>query len=535
MAELPSGTVTFLFTDIEGSTKLERHLRERYGEVLREHQQILREAFAAHGGHEIDTQGDSFFYAFPRAKAAVDAAVDAQRTFVAAHDWPPDGQVRVRMGISTGEAAVDGGRYVGFAVVRAARISAAGHGGQILLSSSTRDVVESDLGQGLAIRDLGERRLKDFDRPERISQLVIEGLQSEFGQLKTLDVELKKKRRRLYAGAALIGVLVAAVVIPVFALGSGGGGTSVTPNSVAIIDPSSNDVVDSAPVGVDPDAITVGAGAVWVANTADQTVSRIDPSTRRVVQTIPVGEYPSDVAVAAGSAWVALGGLIQVRRIDVASNQAEEMVTALPQPDTPLPALCQRALTRLAAGDGALWFTCILGPGTSDASRIDPRTRTAARVSEALFSSSPVGIELVDVVAGLGSAWYVNRAGNTVVQVATDSLLQVREVQVGSAPEATALIEGSVWVANGAEDTVSRLVVGELAQASTLAAITVGDEPVDVASGEGAVWVANRADATVSRIDPESGAVVATIPVGNVPTKIAVGAGAVWVTVQAAR
>jgi class 3 adenylate cyclase len=127
MTELPSGTVTFLFTDIEGSTQLERKLRERYGEVLGEHRSIVREAFAAHGGHEIDTQGDSFFYAFPRAKAAVDAAVDAQRA-LAAYAWPEDGRVRVRMGLSTGEASLEDGRYVGFAVHRAARISAAGHG-----------------------------------------------------------------------------------------------------------------------------------------------------------------------------------------------------------------------------------------------------------------------------------------------------------------------------------------------------------------------------------------------------------------------
>jgi YVTN family beta-propeller protein len=532
MSELPSGTVTFLFTDIEGSTRLERQLRERYGDALADHQTIVRQAFAAHGGHEVDTQGDSFFYVFPRAKAAVDAAVEAQRA-LAAHRWPEDGEIRVRMGLSTGEASLEAGRYVGFAVHRAARISAAGHGGQILLSSSTRDVVEADLGAGLAIRDLGERRFKDLPRPERVYQLVVDDLPSKFAPLKTLDVDLTRKRRRLYAGAALIGVLAAAVAIPVFALGrSGGAGASVAPNSVAIIDPDSNAVVDSAPVGVEPDAIAVGEGAVWVANTADQTVSRLDPQTRRVVQTIPVGEYPSDVAVAAGSAWVALGALIQVRRIDVASNQAEEVIPALPQPDISLPALCQRSLTRLAAGGGALWFTCVLGPGTSDATRIDLRTKTAVRVDDALVSSSPVGIELVDVVFGLGSAWLVNRAGNAVAQIAADSLAMVGEIQVGRSPEAAAFGLGSIWVANGVDDTVSRLEVGALTQPDTLAAIPAGDGPADVAVGEGAVWVVDRAAATVSRIDAGTGVVVATIPFDNQPIRVAAGGGAVWVTVQ---
>ena len=124
MTEFPTGTVTFLFTDIEGSTRLERRLRDRYGGALAEHRRLLREAFSAHVGHEVDTQGDSLFYVFPRALAAVAGAVEAQRA-LAAHDWPEDGEIRVRIGINTGEASLEDGRYVGFAVHRAARISAA--------------------------------------------------------------------------------------------------------------------------------------------------------------------------------------------------------------------------------------------------------------------------------------------------------------------------------------------------------------------------------------------------------------------------
>ena len=109
-----------------------------------------------------------------------------------------------------------------------------------------------------------------------------------------------------------------------FALGGGSGGANVEPNSVAIIDPGSNTVVDSVPVGIRPAAVAVGEGSIWVANTEDETVSRIDARTRELIRTIPVGEYPSDVAVADGSAWVALGGLAQVRRIALERNEAEE-------------------------------------------------------------------------------------------------------------------------------------------------------------------------------------------------------------------
>ena len=216
MPQLPSGTVTFLFTDIEGSTQLLRQIGPHYAEVLAEHQRIVREAAAAHGGHEVDTQGDSFFIAFPRGKDAVGAAVAAQRD-LHTHAWPEGVQVKVRMGLHTGEPRVGEQRYVGMGVHKAARIGAAGHGGQVLLSATTRELVEDELPSGVTIRDLGERRLKDVERPERLSQLVIEGLPSEFDALKTIDVELARRRRRMYVGSALIGVLAAAVAIPVFA------------------------------------------------------------------------------------------------------------------------------------------------------------------------------------------------------------------------------------------------------------------------------------------------------------------------------
>ena len=186
MPALPSGTVTLLFTDIEGSTRLLQQLGERYADVLAEHQRLLRQAFGAHGGREVDTQGDAFFVAFPRAADAVQAALAAQRA-LAAHPWPEGAAVRVRMGLHTGEPAATGERYIGLAVHRAARIGAAGHGGQVLLSATTEAVLRDQLPAGVALRDLGEQRLKDFDRPERVYQLVIPGLPAEFPPLKVAD------------------------------------------------------------------------------------------------------------------------------------------------------------------------------------------------------------------------------------------------------------------------------------------------------------------------------------------------------------
>lgn len=179
MVELPTGTVTFLFTDIKGSTRLLKQLGQRYGELLAEHQRILRDAFAEHGGREIDTQGDSFFVAFGRAGDAVSCAVEAQRA-LAAHAWPDAAEVRVRMGLHSGEPRATGERYVGFGVHRAARVGAVGHGGQILVSNATRELVEDDLPPDTALRDLGAYRLKDVERPERLFQVEAPGLTTVF-------------------------------------------------------------------------------------------------------------------------------------------------------------------------------------------------------------------------------------------------------------------------------------------------------------------------------------------------------------------
>jgi predicted ATPase/class 3 adenylate cyclase len=180
MTELPTGTVTFLFTDIEGSTKLLDELGDAYAAALDGHRVILRKAFADHGGTEVDTQGDAFFVAFTRASDAVAAAANAQRELAG-------GSIRVRMGIHTGEPLRTGEGYIGMDVHRAARIAAVGHGGQVLISQSARDLVEADLPADLALDNLGEHRLKDLSAPQQIFQLVSEGLEREFPPLATLE------------------------------------------------------------------------------------------------------------------------------------------------------------------------------------------------------------------------------------------------------------------------------------------------------------------------------------------------------------
>ena len=187
MRTLPTGTVTFLFSDIEGSTRLARSLGAEWSRVLTEHRALLREAFAAGGGVEVSTEGDSFFVVFPTAVGAVIAAAAAQRA-LAAHAWPTDVEVRVRMGMHTTEAAqIADGTYAGVDVHRAARIMGAGHGGQILLSESTRALIQQALPEGLSLLDLGAHRLKDLPDPEALAQVCVAGLPTEFPALHSLE------------------------------------------------------------------------------------------------------------------------------------------------------------------------------------------------------------------------------------------------------------------------------------------------------------------------------------------------------------
>ena len=198
MAGLPTGTVTLLFTDIEGSTSLVHRLGEGFGAVREQHRRLLRRAVAEAGGHEVECRADEFFAVFQRAKDGAAAAVAAQR-LLAGHGWPEGVSLRVRMGLHTGEPGVEGGGYLGLDVHRAARICAAGHGGQILLSQTTRDL----LAGGFEVKDLGSYSLAGLPAPERLFQLLVVGLRSEFpplraesGQHRRLTGRLPRRRSR---------------------------------------------------------------------------------------------------------------------------------------------------------------------------------------------------------------------------------------------------------------------------------------------------------------------------------------------------
>jgi YVTN family beta-propeller protein len=524
MADLPSGAITFLFTDIEGSTQLVKQLRDRYGEVLAEHQRLLRAAFEAHRGHEVDTQGDSFFVAFTSARDALLAAVEGQLALLS-HSWPEGVQINVRMGLHTGQAAATGGRYTGLAVHRAARIGAAGHGGQILVSQATQTLLEDEEEDlHILFRDLGEQRLKDLDRPVRLYQAAADGLPASFPPVRR-EAELAQaaeaaiavplwRRPAVLAGAALGLVAVVAAAAVLATRDSEGGLGGVRANHVGIIDPGTNEILTEVQVGIRPGPIAVGAGSVWVGNLQDRNMTRIDLKTREAAGAISLdNRTPSGVAVGEGGIWIAHGARGELSRVDPQFGQVTNTIEVA---GTGL-GTQSGAVT---VGAGAVWAVY----ADSTLALIDPAD---VRVTGTTFAgSAPAG-----VVVGSGSVWVANTGEATVSRFNPSTFEEgpLRAPSVGRRPTGIAFGEGAIWVANAGDDAVTRIDPSTYASTT----IPVGDEPVAIAVGAGAVWVASAAARTVSRIDPETNDVVETIEIGNAPSGISVGDGSVWVSVQA--
>lgn len=512
MAERPHGTVTFVFTDIEGSTRLVRELGERYGDVQAEHRRLIREAFAAHGGEEVDTQGDSFLYVFARARDAALGAAEAQQA-LAAHPWPPEATVRVRMGMHTAEPSRSDEGYHGLGVHRAARIMAAGHGGQVLASQATASVLADDRLPGVELRDLGERRLKDLERSERITQLDVAGLPVSFPPLRTGAPAAPPLHRRPLTIGVAAGVLAAAVAIPVFALGRGSDGTAtsrgeVPVNAVAAIDPVSRSMVDQAEEIPAPGRVTAGAGAVWATSSKrGGSVVRIDTESGEITDTIDVGAGPIGIAFGAGDVWVANSLDGTVSRIDGETAEVFDPIQVGNEP------------TAVAFGEGAVW---VGNAADRSVSKLDPATGAVA-------ATLPVSAAARGIVVAEGGVWLSDPARNRLVRLDPGSGAATDEVGVGSGPTAVAYGAGSVWVTNSLDGTLTAV---DPKSATVRATVPVGAAPNGVAASRAGVWVTDEVSASLVGVDPQSLSTTRT-RLGGRPNGIAEAGGRLWVAVQA--
>jgi class 3 adenylate cyclase len=536
MTEQPTGTVTLLFSDIEGSTRLLEQLgRARYADALATHCEILRGALNAHDGYEVDYEGDAFFFAFRSAAEAVAAAVDAQRK-LASHGWPDGHAVRVRMGLHTGEPLLQAPKYVGLDVHRAARIMATGHGGQVLLSERTAGLVEEDLADDVRLIDLGDHQLKDLSRSQRLFQLQAMDLPAEFPPLRTNgNLTLPRSRRsiRQRSTLAMLGVacVVGIALVAVAISGRGGGEDPLQADSLAAIDPRTNHLTWHVSVGQEgPTQIAVSGEKVWTLN-RNQTVSVVNGRTQSLAKTFAVGATPTDIAAGASGLWMGVGTSSSVLKLNPDNGAVVKTIKAPPFSSPPLPAEEFGPLLdagSVAVSEHAVWFLS----GNATLSRIDPETHL---VSARIRPRAEPGQSLTYAAVGAGGVWvYAYNGGSgdlTRVDPNKNSVVWSGSIQ-GTGPLAVG--EGNVWVLDNPKHLVWQIDPGSATTSrppAVVRSITVGQNPVDIAVGFGSVWVAS-VEGTVSRIDPVSATVIDKIQLGRSLGGIAAGDGFVWVTVQ---
>src|SRR5713226_3519666 len=506
VADLPKGTVTFLLTDIEASTRRWQEDPAAMKVAIERHDQLLAAGIEEHGGTVLKErgEGDSFFAVFARASDAVAAACSIQRALYE-EPWPGHLAIRVRMAMHAGEAHEESAcDYRGTAVNRCARLRALAQGGQVLLSSSVRERARDSLPAGITLRDLGEHQLRDLDRPEHVFQVIDPAL-----PMPAPPVRPRRIRPRVWA---VIVALAAAVLVTVVITALPRGG-AVTPdiNQVAEIGADGRSFVTAIDVGGErPQGVVDTGDALWVINYASQTLNRVDKNTRRS-KTFGVGGAPTGIAFAAGTVWV-----------------TTEFGLTGGEPGSVL---------RFDASDGHQLPSIVVGNGVAG------------------------------IAAGPHEVWVTNEKDNTLVRIAPDTGTVGNPIKVGRGPKAVALAAGSVWVANALDRTVSRVdprtgtvsapipvqgadaiaaddrgvwVVGsatntithiDIATNGIVTTITVSSGPTAIAVTTNAVWVTAGVAGEVVRIDPSRGETLRHLQVHGHPSAITSQNGSVWVTI----
>ena len=510
--DLPSGTVAFLFTDIEGSTQLLRALGDDYAGVLEDHHRLLSEAFAASSGRIVDSQGDSLFAVFPRVRDAAAAAARAQAE-LSGHEWPNGAEIRVRMGIHVAEPRLAGDRYVGLGVHRAARISGVAHGGQVLLSEIAASLLRENEQADVTIRDLGRYELKDFNGPERIAQLVIDGRPAEFPPLKARPAAepppwWRRTRRVAVAAVAAIGA-----VVVVATLLTRDKGLAIVPDSLVKIDVRTNEIVDVVELGNDPGEVEVVGGYVFVASRDEGTLFRLDRATGELETSGRFATSGSIEPESDGWLWVVSADRGEAARVEVESLSSSQSVPVFR-------ASASDVEVGVGVGAEALWTLTY-------PSAIERRPLETLRVEASYpLADSDYTLEMESAHGGM---WVTLGSPSNAVLRIDERTGRMRRVAVGGLPLGVAAGFGSIWVAMWEDDKVWRIDPATLRAREI---VTVGEEPLDVAVGAGSVWVTNHCSRTVSRIDPGSDTVSKSIDVGYHPQWLAVGGGFAWVGIS---
>ena len=503
MRRRPSGRrilAAILFTDIVGSTELATRLGDaRWRELLQRHHAFVRRELRRHGGHEVDTAGDGFFATFAEPAEAIRCAIEVR-------DGLRQLELEIRAGLHFGEVE-PGEKVGGVAVIIAARILAAAQPGEVLVSGTLKELVT---GSDLRFADRGAHTLKGV--PGEWHLFAIESLPTaEFVPPSVpviLDAGSRRWRRPLavMAAAAVLGL----GALGVFAIAVDRAPPVTGPNSVVRIDSGSNEVVDGVRVGEGPGALTVGEGALWVANVTDATVSRIDLETRTETARPGGLGVPAAIVAAEGSIWVADGFGGRLSTIDPRTPHRVTLVSAE-----------LHGMTAIASGFDAIWIVDAIAEAVI---RIDPRTEQVEETIELPPGTGPIAI-----ATSADAIWVANQLSMTLVRI-DPALNQVvgAPIVLCCPPSGLAVTATEVWVSSAAGDRVQRV---DIARGAVALTIEVGNGPSAIASDGDAVWVAHEGDSTVWRLDP-TGKVVETVALDGSPSALALVNGSVWVALR---
>ncbi len=458
-----------LMTDMVGSTELAAELGDRgWRELVQLHNDLVRDALRRHGGREMDTAGDGFFAIFDAPASAILCALEVIAGV-------RDIGVQVRAGVHVGEVEQMGRKVGGITVPIAARISSAAGPGEVLVSSTVRDLAA---GAGLAYVDRGVHALKGVPGEWRLhavtqpqAETTIADGASDAAERRMAAVRRSQSRpvwqrhpRAAAGAAAMVLAVIAGAALLVWSPWRPPALTGVASNTLGLIDADRNEIIGEVEVGQQPVAVAQGEGAIWVANAIDATVQRIDPERQLVIHTVDVGISPMALVAAHGSIWVANSG--------------------------------ERSVSRINAEAGRVVDTIEVGNGPSA------------------------------IAAGADAIWVASRGDATVVRLDPASGSPGTPIPVGAAPSGLAVDDSGVWVTS--EDGGTLLHLDPASGVALAPPIPVGSRPIAVASGAGAIWVASATDGTVTRIDPQTNRVTGVAEVGGSLVSLAAGDDDVW-------
>jgi YVTN family beta-propeller protein len=496
---------TVMFTDIAGSTEKTVELGDhQWRRLLDRHNLIIRRELKRFGGREIDTAGDGFFAIFDQPAAGIRCAASISEQV---HPLGID----TRAGLHLGEVEVMGQKVGGIAVNIGARVASKAQAGEVLISSTMRDLVA---GSDLRFVERGEHDLKGVPGSWRLFALDV--FRSEEAPI-LFPGEIAKEARPRWQRASTLttaAAIVVAVAVAAVLLSRPGGAAAKLPpgeNSVGVIDARVGKFVAAIKVGERPQAIAAADGNVWALNFSDQTVSRIDARTRTVSRTLSVGGAPTGIAVGGGSVWITTGfgqnGGVggSLLRFNVNDNSLAATISVGDGADG------------VVFGGNYAWVTNTV---TDSVARVDPQTNS--------FVSIPVGRNPQSIAFGAGAVWVANTLDDSVSRIDPNTS-KVSSISLRFAPSGIAATADAVWVTSAQGNAVVRI---DPRTNGIVTTINIDGGPVGITAIQGAVWVTTARKQLVVRIDPRTNKVDRLLRSHGVPDGVVVGSDAIWVTVH---